>query len=158
MKDDCRCASSYYSNKPQLKLQGETTNQSTFKAHPITRQPELQVPKVVQRHYESDLLKTSYNSSFTKPPAASSFPDQIDSIGKHLSNKPKNVPFYSDTSYKQSYPRYDVSHSIRRSSPKGPPPTSTNPRTPSSRGNPATRLSSSRRRTPSPKAARTLVP
>lgn len=61
----------------------------------------------MQKHYDPDVLKSSYKSTYTKP-AQNVFPDQIDSISQHFNNKPKNVPFYSDTSYKQSYPKYDV--------------------------------------------------
>jgi hypothetical protein len=35
MKDDCRCANSYYTNKPKLKLEGETTHNANFKPHRI---------------------------------------------------------------------------------------------------------------------------
>ena len=62
---------------------------------------------MVQKHYDPDVLKSSYKATYTKP-SQSSFPDQIDSISQHFNNKPKNVPFYSDTSYKQSFQRYDV--------------------------------------------------
>lgn len=35
MKDDCRCTNSYYAKKTHLKLDSETTNQATYKAHPL---------------------------------------------------------------------------------------------------------------------------
>lgn len=94
MKDDCRCANSYYANKPQIKLQAETTNKITYVPHPIPKSTELAPPKHVQKHYDPDVLKTSYKSTFTQPPPPPRT-EQIDTLAHHLNNKPKNVPFYS---------------------------------------------------------------
>ena len=109
IEDNCRCANSYYSNKPQLKLQTETTHQSTFKAHPIPQRQDIDPPKVVQKRYDPEVLRSSYNATYVKPKAVKdSYQDSVDSLSRHMMNKPKNIPFQSDTSYKQSFPKHDV--------------------------------------------------
>lgn len=143
MEDDCRCANGYYRNKPQLKLQTETTNQATFKSHPIPARQELPPPKVTSKRYDPEVLRTSYNSTFTKPtPLKEGYSSQVDSLSKHVHNQPKHVPFYSDTSYKQSFPKHEVPISPPRSNWKSNLPTSTSPRMSNSRGSPATRAPS----------------
>lgn len=107
MKDDCRCANSYYAKKPQLKLQSETTHQLTYVQHPIPKNTELPLPKYVPKHYDPEALQSSYKKTFTSHPQAP-IADQIDTVAYHLSKKPKNVPFYSDTSYKQAFTPHQV--------------------------------------------------
>ena len=88
-------------------MQAETTNQATFKAYPIPQRQDPPVPKITQKKYDPDVLQSSYNSSYVKPrPVKDSYQDQVDVLSKHYMNKPKNVPFQSDTSYKQSFPKH----------------------------------------------------
>jgi hypothetical protein len=149
MEDNCICANSYYSNKPQLKLQTETTNQATFKAYPIPSRQEINPPKVIQKRYDPEVLKSSYSATYTKPQNLSrSQGDHLDSISQHLLNKPKNVPFYSDTSYKQSYPKHNVRKKQSRLNQRDPLPMSTSPRTQNFKESPTTNRLSSKRKTP----------
>lgn len=116
MKDDCRCANSYYSNKPKLKLDCETTHNANFKPHPIEPAPSMQPPKVVQKHYDPTLLQSSYKSTFTKPQAVNNSASNDSAIiNQYYQNKPKNVPFSTETEYNKSYQKTNVSHfSLRR--------------------------------------------
>lgn len=63
----------------------------------------FEVPKVVQKHYDPEVLQSSYKSQYNKPivtkePSNTS----VNPAESYLKNKP-HVPFYSDTSYKDSY-------------------------------------------------------
>jgi hypothetical protein len=109
MKDDCRCANSYYRNKPKLKLESETTHNANFKAHHIEKAPDVQPPKVVQKRYDPELLQSSYKTTFTKPnvSANTSGNDQA-LISQYYQNKPKNVPFSSETEYNKSFQKTNV--------------------------------------------------
>lgn len=64
--DNCRCDYSYLRRKGP-KFEGETTNHASYKPHPIEKQPVYELPKPVKKHYDPDVLKSSYNSQFTKP-------------------------------------------------------------------------------------------
>jgi hypothetical protein len=95
-EDDCRCANNYYNTKPQLKLQSETTHNSTFKAYPIEHQPTYQMSKVEQKHYDPTVLQTSYKSTYVKPVIVNDDKSSnANQVSNYLANKPKNVPFYS---------------------------------------------------------------
>ena len=109
IEDNCRCANSYYANKPNLKLQSETTNKATFKAYSIPQHQNPEPPKIVQKKYDPDVLCSSYDTAFIKPRVTKdAYHDQVDVLKQHYNNKPKNVPFQSDTSYKQSFPKHEV--------------------------------------------------
>ena len=98
MTEDCRCANTYYSNKPKIKHDYETTHHANFKPIPIEKAPTVQPPKVAQKHYDPEVLKTSYKDTFTKPNiSASSYNQDQGIINQYYQNKPKNVPFYSET-------------------------------------------------------------
>ena len=109
MSDDCKCVNSYYNNKPKLKMEGQTTHNANYKAYKIDPQPQLQPPKVTQKHYDPDVLQTSYKATYTKPTVqnTSTASDQ-NFISQYYQNKPKNVPFYSETSYNKSYEKPNV--------------------------------------------------
>lgn len=140
MKDDCRCTNSYYANKPHLKLQAETTNKTTYVQHPLLKNTEFIPPKHVQKHYEPEVLKSSYKCTYTQPPPPPRT-EQIDSLAQHFINKPKNVPFYSDTSYKQTYIRHDVPFTSFRWSHRGNQPMNISLKILSLKGSPAIKRS-----------------
>lgn len=65
------------------------------------------MPKVQQKHYDPELLQTSYKSQYKKIDHAQSTDNfgqssKINTTEDYLARKPK-VPFYSDTSYKDQY-------------------------------------------------------
>jgi hypothetical protein len=65
------------------------------------------MPKVQQNHYDPEILQTSYKSQYIKPNnplTSTTLKSYNDSaiVSSYLNQKPK-IPFYSDTSYKDSY-------------------------------------------------------
>lgn len=54
------------------------------------------MPKVIEKHYDKDVLVSSYKNQFKKPE-----PNSSDNIGYATSvqyeYKPKKAPFYSET-------------------------------------------------------------
>ena len=68
----------------------------------------MQVPKVVQKRYDPELIQSSYKTTFTKPPPNSTSVNADQSlVNQYYQNKPKNVPFYSDTEYKKTSSKND---------------------------------------------------
>lgn len=137
MSEDCRCANSYYRNKPKVKLESETTHNANFKPHPIEPTPSLVPPKIVQKHYDPELLQSSYKSTYTKPPInqASSYDASL--ISQYYQNKPKHGPFPTETEYNKSYQKTNVPSFPPRSRFSRSQHTNTSRRTPNSRGSPA---------------------
>jgi hypothetical protein len=59
------------------------------------------------------LLQSSYKSTFTKPPAVnSSATNDSALINQYYQNKPKNVPFSTETEYNKSYQKTNVIHRV----------------------------------------------
>lgn len=97
-KDDCRCTNSYYRNKPQIKLETETTHNSFFKPIPLEKPVRYDAPKVIQKHYDPSLLQSNYASNFTKPPPSNNYNSNDTAlISQYYQNKPKNIPFSTET-------------------------------------------------------------
>lgn len=69
----------------------------------------MQVPKVVQKRYDPELIQSSYKTTFTKPPPnTTSLNGDQSLVDRYYQNKPKNVPFYSETEYKKSFQANNV--------------------------------------------------
>jgi hypothetical protein len=65
------------------------------------------MPKVQQKHYDPEVLQTSYKSQYKKIDATQSTDNfgqssKMTTTQDYLDRKPK-VPFYSDTSYKDNF-------------------------------------------------------
>jgi hypothetical protein len=115
MSDNCKCANSYYKNKPKLKLESETTHNANFKSYPIEPTPSLQPPKIIQKKYDPELLQSSYKTTYTKPNIkAESSANDTAIINQYYQNKPKNIPFSTETEYNKSYQKTNVSFTLFR--------------------------------------------
>ena len=69
----------------------------------------MQAPKVVQKRYDPELIQSSYKTTFTKPPPnTTSLNSDQPLLNQYYQNKPKNVPFYSETEYKKSFQASNV--------------------------------------------------
>lgn len=69
----------------------------------------MHAPKVVQKRYDPELIQSSYKTTFTKPaPNTTSANYNQSLVNQYYQNKPKNVPFYSETEYKKSFQASNV--------------------------------------------------
>jgi hypothetical protein len=62
----CRCDYSYLRKKGP-KFEGETTTQAYYKPYAVERAPTYEVPKPKPKHYDPDVLQTSYKMQYVKP-------------------------------------------------------------------------------------------
>jgi hypothetical protein len=96
----------------------------------------------VQKHYDPEMLQSSYKTTFTKPNVNSNASSNDQAIlNQYYQNKPKNVPFYSETEYNKSYQKTNVLPVLFRLKLSLSPPMYISPKLPNLRGNPITRQS-----------------